>query len=187
VAAKMLAGGVDGGPTYPERIAKVLKRMQRTYVSIEIEYKDLMVEADALVGNASQPTILNSFKSAALRLLCAGGLQTRPVPLLRGVNGVLKPGRFTLLLGPPGAGKSVLMQALSGRLRYHQGLRKSGELRYNGVTPDSFCIRRSSGLVDQCEIITPYHRASGALFRLGAALKKNCIEKGKRLVGIRFV
>ncbi len=33
------------------------------------------------------------------------------------VSGVLKPGRLTLLLGPPGSGKTVFLQALSGRLK----------------------------------------------------------------------
>lgn len=35
----------------------------------------------------------------------------------------LAAGRCTLLLGPPSSGKSVLLQALSGRLRPHRGLR----------------------------------------------------------------
>jgi len=37
--------------------------------------------------------------------------------MLKGVTGVLKPGRLTLLLGPPGSGKTTLLKALSGMLR----------------------------------------------------------------------
>lgn len=37
--------------------------------------------------------------------------------ILKGVTGVLKPGRLTLLLGPPSSGKSVLLKALAGLLR----------------------------------------------------------------------
>lgn len=37
--------------------------------------------------------------------------------ILKGVTGVLKPGRLTLLLGPPGSGKTTLLKALSGMLR----------------------------------------------------------------------
>jgi ABC-type multidrug transport system ATPase subunit len=37
--------------------------------------------------------------------------------MLDGVSGVLKPGRLTLLLGPPGAGKSTLLRTLSGQLK----------------------------------------------------------------------
>ena len=35
---------------------------------------------------------------------------TVPVKVLDGVSGVLRPGRLTLLMGPPGAGKSVFMK-----------------------------------------------------------------------------
>lgn len=37
--------------------------------------------------------------------------------MLDNVSGVLKPGRLTLLLGPPGAGKSTLLRLLSGQLK----------------------------------------------------------------------
>ncbi len=37
--------------------------------------------------------------------------------VLNNVSGVLKPGRFTLLLGPPGGGKTTLLKALAGAAR----------------------------------------------------------------------
>ena len=40
--------------------------------------------------------------------------------------------RLTLLLGPPGSGKSVLMKALSGQLRETAHLRATGEVTWNG-------------------------------------------------------
>lgn len=52
------------------------------------------------------------------------GLQTlrlmkrasRPLHILKGVSGVLQPGRLALLLGPPSSGKSTLLKALAGSL-----------------------------------------------------------------------
>lgn len=41
----------------------------------------------------------------------------RQVPILDGISSVIKPQRFTLLLGPPGAGKTTFMRALSGQLK----------------------------------------------------------------------
>lgn len=40
-------------------------------------------------------------------------------------------GRFTLLLGPPGSGKSALLKALSNKLD-KGSLRIAGDITYNG-------------------------------------------------------
>lgn len=37
--------------------------------------------------------------------------------ILKGVSGVVRASRLTLLLGPPGSGRSTLLKALAGRLR----------------------------------------------------------------------
>ncbi len=47
--------------------------------------------------------------------------ETRPLRILNGLNGKLRPGRLTLLLGPPSCGKSTFMRALTGRLMPAQG------------------------------------------------------------------
>jgi len=36
--------------------------------------------------------------------------------VLSGCSGVLRPGRLTLLLGPPASGKTTLLKALAGKL-----------------------------------------------------------------------
>ena len=48
--------------------------------------------------------------------------------ILNNITSILKPGRATLLLGPPAAGKSTLLKALSGKLAPH-GLKVRGKLQ----------------------------------------------------------
>ncbi len=45
------------------------------------------------------------------------GNDKQTLTMLDTVSGVLKPGRLTLLLGPPGAGKSTLLRLLAGQLK----------------------------------------------------------------------
>ena len=40
--------------------------------------------------------------------------------LLDNISGAIKPGRMTLLLGPPGAGKSTLLKTLANKMK-HEG------------------------------------------------------------------
>lgn len=54
------------------------------------------------------------------------GKERRPFAIVEGVSGVLKPGSFTLLLGPPGSGKSSFLQTLAGHNRRTPGLKVRG-------------------------------------------------------------
>lgn len=47
----------------------------------------------------------------------------------------------------------MLLQALGGRLQPSHRLRISGEVKYNGQPLSDFNVARSSGLVDQCELL----------------------------------
>ncbi len=49
--------------------------------------------------------------------------------ILLDLRGVLKPGRTTLVLGPPSSGKSTFLKALSGRLGHHRNLKGSGDIK----------------------------------------------------------
>jgi ABC-type multidrug transport system ATPase subunit/ABC-type multidrug transport system permease subunit len=147
-AAQVLNTG-DSDVNFAQRLGEVFKQTKGGFPSVEVEYNNLRIEADALVGAGMNPSVWNSFKSLGSKLLCLGGLETRPLTILDGVSGVLKPGKLTLLIGPPGSGKSVLMQALSGRLHLHKGLRQEGSIKYNGEDVHSFVVQRTAGLVDQ--------------------------------------
>ena len=62
---------------------------------------------------------------------------------------MLPQGRTTLLVGPPGAGKSVLLQLLAGHFKNTAFCRITGDIKYNGRDKKEFVIQRTAGLVDQ--------------------------------------
>lgn len=125
---------------------------------MEVEYQHLTVEAEALeTGRARNPSLWKSVKGLCaipwMPPLKTAGKKT--VKLLDDVYGVLKPGRMTLLLGPPGAGKSLFLQTLSGRLRHRSDLQVRGSIKYNGESIDDFVVQRTAGYVDQCDTHIP--------------------------------
>uniref|UniRef100_A0A453KM89 ABC transporter domain-containing protein n=4 Tax=Aegilops tauschii subsp. strangulata TaxID=200361 RepID=A0A453KM89_AEGTS len=74
----------------------------------------------------------------------------RKISILHNVSGIIKPHRMTLLLGPPGAGKTSLLLALAGTLP--SSLKMSGDIIYNGHTMDEFVPRRSAAYVSQHDL-----------------------------------
>ena len=52
-------------------------------------------------------------------------------------------------MGPPGAGKSVLLQLLAGQFKNTAFCHITGDVKYNGNDKSDFVIQRTAGLVDQ--------------------------------------
>lgn len=69
------------------------RRTHTQLPTVTVEYRGLGVEADALVGEGGNPTVGNAFKELLRGVACQRGLATRPVQLLRDVNGALEPVR----------------------------------------------------------------------------------------------
>jgi ABC-type multidrug transport system ATPase subunit len=119
--------------------------------AIEVRYEDLSVEVDAFVGSAALPTLWNvttNFLQSLIGRLASSNKKT--INILRNVNGILKPSRLTLLLGPPSSGKSTLMRALTGKL--DKSLKVSGNITYCGHTFSEFYPERTSAYVSQYDL-----------------------------------
>ena len=56
--------------------------------------------------------------------------------VLANVTGSFRPGKSTLILGPPQSGKSSLMKAIAGRLVLSKKCKFSGDIRYAGRALD---------------------------------------------------
>uniref|UniRef100_A0A0E0M6E0 ABC transporter domain-containing protein n=1 Tax=Oryza punctata TaxID=4537 RepID=A0A0E0M6E0_ORYPU len=119
---------------------------------VEVRFQNLTVSTDVHVGQRALPTLVNYVHDIAERILISSRL-IRPdkhkLVILDDVSGVIKPGRMTLLLGPPASGKSTLLLALAGKL--DSQLKKSGEVAYNGMTLDQFCVQRTSAYISQTD------------------------------------
>uniref|UniRef100_A0A803MQ74 ABC transporter domain-containing protein n=1 Tax=Chenopodium quinoa TaxID=63459 RepID=A0A803MQ74_CHEQI len=121
--------------------------------SIEVRFENLNVEAYAYVGSRALPSILNSLVNMVEGVLdCLHILPShkRKLEILQDFNGIIKPGRMTLLIGPPSSGKTTLLLALSGLL--DSKLKVSGKVTYNGHELHEFVPQRCSAYVSQNDV-----------------------------------
>ncbi|KAL6531484.1 drug-responsive transcription factor pdr3 [Orobanche minor] len=138
---------------------KMRRRMDRVGVklaTIEVRYNKLCVEAKCqVVDGKPLPTLWNSLKSMLADITRLPGLpsQDAHVDIIKDVSGVLKPGRITLLLGPPGCGKTTLLKALSGNL--DKSLKVTGEVTYNGYKLEEFIPQKTSAYIGQYDLHVP--------------------------------
>nr|KJB18680.1 hypothetical protein B456_003G064800 [Gossypium raimondii] len=123
--------------------------------TVEVRYKNLHVEAQCeLVRGKPLPTLWNTTKSLLSGLTnLPGSKQEAKISILNDVSGIIKPGRMTLLLGPPGCGKSTLLLALSGKLSH--SLKVAGEITYNGYRLEEFVPQKTSAYISQYDLHTP--------------------------------
>ncbi|KXZ49969.1 hypothetical protein GPECTOR_18g126 [Gonium pectorale] len=129
----------DGERDNEKLLRKLNSRMERvglTFPGVEVRWDHLVVEAvppkrplKAVAAAAAASQKLEP--SAAAAAAGKNPNSKRPVILDAG-SGVLPPGRMCLLLGPPGAGRTTLLRALSGQLVPPSAYKSSKEGAKNG-------------------------------------------------------
>ncbi|KAK0607498.1 hypothetical protein LWI29_015832 [Acer saccharum] len=140
-------------------LQKLKERIDRVNVklpTVEVRYKDLIVEAECeIVRGKPLPTLWNSLTnpfSVFKRAIKSKSEETK-ISILKVVSGIIKPSRLTLLLGPPGCGKTTLLLALAGKL--DPSLKVTGEISYNGYSLDEFVPKKTSAYISQYDLHIP--------------------------------
>ncbi|XP_010254255.1 PREDICTED: ABC transporter G family member 39-like isoform X3 [Nelumbo nucifera] len=137
-------------------LLKLKNRLERVGLDIptvEVRFEHLNVEAEVYVGKRALPTLPNFFFNVLEGLLNSLHVlpsRKRPLSILHDANGIIKPGRMTLLLGPPGSGKTTILLALAGKL--DTDLKVSGSVTYNGHEMHEFVPQRTSAYISQYDL-----------------------------------
>ncbi|PRQ53695.1 putative molybdate-transporting ATPase [Rosa chinensis] len=132
-----------------ERIDRVGLQMP----TVEVRYKNLFVEAECeVVQGKPLPTLWNTLKSflSVTTQIIGCKSEAYNLEILKDVSGIIKPSRMTLLLGPPGCGKTTLLQALAGKLNHP--LKVQGEITYNGYKLNEFVPQKTSAYISQYDL-----------------------------------
>ncbi|XVF74664.1 hypothetical protein PTKIN_Ptkin13bG0129600 [Pterospermum kingtungense] len=137
-------------------LLKLKNRIDRVGIelpAIEVRFEHLNIEAEAFVGTNALPTVLNFTTNAIEGFLIDVGIlssRKKKFNILKDVSGIVKPGRMTLLLGPPSSGKTTLLLALAGKL--DSALKRTGTVTYNGHTLNEFVPQRTAAYISQHDI-----------------------------------
>ncbi|KAL8123018.1 pleiotropic drug resistance protein 1-like [Apium graveolens] len=121
--------------------------------TIEVRFEHLNIEAQVHVGSRALPSFVNfniGLIEGLLNNLKILPSRKKQLNILQDVNGVLKPGRMTLLLGPPSSGKTTLLLALAGKLE--SSLKVSGRVTYNGHDMKEFVPQRTAAYISQYDL-----------------------------------
>ncbi|KAK7336924.1 hypothetical protein VNO77_17477 [Canavalia gladiata] len=137
-------------------LLKLKDRIDRVGIdlpTIEVRFEHLNIEAEAHVGTRALPTFTNFMVNIVEGLLNSLHIipsRRQHINILRDVSGIIKPGRMTLLLGPPSSGKTTLLLALAAKL--NPNLKFSGKVTYNGHGMDEFVPQRTAAYVNQNDL-----------------------------------
>jgi ABC-type lipoprotein export system ATPase subunit len=113
---------------------------------VYISFKDLQYQVTLPVKDEQGiPSFVSVGANALKRLIIdklhlGKGVKYQQFNVLSKVSGVIKPGTTTLVLAPPGHGKTAFLKALAGRFNGSKNV--SGNIYYNGETNDELKAKR---------------------------------------------
>ncbi|CAI5489216.1 unnamed protein product, partial [Closterium sp. Naga37s-1] len=145
-------GGELDNEKFLEKMGRRLDSVGVSFPGVEVRFEGVSACAKVQVGARGLPTLPNVLANQAVAVLRELRLLKdcrRLFFALHGCSGILKPGRMTLLLGPPGSGNSTLLRILAGKAERELGVQ--GEVTYNGRPGSHFVLPRSVAFVPQTD------------------------------------
>ncbi|KAL6136418.1 hypothetical protein ACLB2K_061713 [Fragaria x ananassa] len=136
-----------------QKLKERIDRVGLQLPTVEVRYQNLFVEAECeVVQGKPLPTLWNTLKSflSVMTQIIGFKSETYRLEILNDVSGIIKPSRMTLLLGPPGCGKTTLLQALAGKQNH--SLKVHGEITYNGYKLNEFVPQKTSAYISQYDL-----------------------------------
>ncbi|KAH7512125.1 hypothetical protein FEM48_Zijuj12G0057400 [Ziziphus jujuba var. spinosa] len=143
----------DDNEKFLRRLRDRTDRVGIEIPKIEVRYEHLSVEGDVYVGSRALPTLLNATLNtieSILGLIKLAPTKKRKIQILKDVSGIVRPSRMTLLLGPPGAGKTSLLLALAGKL--DDDVKVTGKVTYCGHEMNEFVPQRTCAYISQHDL-----------------------------------
>ncbi|XP_051118222.1 ABC transporter G family member 39-like [Andrographis paniculata] len=143
----------DDNEKFLQGMKNRVERVGMEIPKIEVRYEQLSVDGYVHVGSRALPTLLNAAINtveSVLGLLRIVPSKKRKIKILDELSGIIKPSRLTLLLGPPGGGKTTFLVALAGKL--HDSLKKSGRITYCGHEFSEFVPQRTCAYISQHDL-----------------------------------
>ncbi|XP_044481156.1 pleiotropic drug resistance protein 1-like isoform X2 [Mangifera indica] len=137
-------------------LLKLKDRIDRVGIElpkIEVRFEHVNVEGETYVGSRALPSFINFFYNVIEDFLTSANIlksRKKHLQILKDVSGIIRPGRMTLLLGPPASGKTTLLLALAGKL--DSSLQSSGRVTYNGHEMDEFVPQRTAAYIGQHDV-----------------------------------
>lgn len=132
---------------------KVSERFARAGLSlpgVEVRYEGLSVEVNTMVTERRISNILAP--SGHFCFSKADQARKTKLALLAPCSGILRPGKLTLVLGPPGSGRTTFLRALTGRAQSQKDIGVSGSVTYNGRDLSEFEPARAAIYVSQADL-----------------------------------
>lgn len=125
--------------------------------TITVRYKNITATGKVKVASKDLPNIVAPLSAQLQPVLRSFGsskaTSPKQVTIIDGASGVLRPGRFTLLLGPPSSGKTTFLRTLAGLARHSREVEvHADELTYNGKTFEEFIPERSAAYISQVDL-----------------------------------